>query len=234
MTRGFIKLPRAFFVCPLWTEPTRRTPAEAYFDLLQRAAFHTCTMPLGTGTIQLFPGQLFVSCRKLAEEWKWQGREVRDFLLHLRELRIADLEDLESGYRISLHDPVPDPSKNSFSLSSLDSKILETPKEEEMKSPEPSKKTVVPDFREPEWMAEVHQLHADYPGILESVEFIEFKERKRLRERRPPFSPARLREAVEEFLAEKAGPEQVQSCQTATPENSPKTAECLQESVEKT
>ena len=122
MTRGFVKLPRSFFVCPLWTEGHRRTQIEAYVDLLQRQAFHNTSVPQTGGHVDLKSGQLFISCRKLAVEWKWQARQVKDFLEYLRDLQIARLEEMQAGYRITLHDPVPDPSKNLLvtSLSSED------------------------------------------------------------------------------------------------------------------
>lgn len=111
MTRGFVKLPRSFFVCPLWTESRRRTNIEAYFDLLQRQAFHNTSVPLPSGHVDLKSGQLFVSCRKLAQEWGWQGRQVKDFLEVLRDLGIARLEEMQAGYRITLFEPIPDASK---------------------------------------------------------------------------------------------------------------------------
>ncbi|MBK6767312.1 MAG: hypothetical protein IPG71_13760 [bacterium] len=230
MTRGFVKLPRSFFLCPLWTDGRRRTNIEAYFDLLQRQAFHNTSLPLPSGHVDLKSGQLFVSCRKLADEWGWQGRQVKDFLEVLRDLGIAKLEEMQAGYRITLFEPIPDASKNIL-VNSSSSRESSQESSEEKKSTKSSENPAPNSYREPEWMADVRALHAEYPGVFESVEFIEFKERKRLKECRPGFSPAALRGLIEEFLAEQqAAEEAIRRGEDATSENPESPAETLQES----
>ncbi|MCB9365806.1 MAG: hypothetical protein H6508_01265 [Calditrichaeota bacterium] len=199
MTRGFVKLPRSFFMCPLWAEPRRFNQIDAYLDLLQRAAFHNTSLPLASGHVDLRAGQLFISCRKLAELWGWQGREVRDFLEYLRDLRIAKLEDMQSGIRVSLSDPVEDPSKTLLVNSSSyeDSSENSSQEKEEPKTSKNPPRRAIPDSP---GMKEYKALYAEFPGVLESVEFIEFKERKRMHEGRPlEYGPKKLRDLILEF-----------------------------------
>jgi len=233
MTRGFVKLPRAFFVSPLWIEPNRRTQIEAYFDLLQRQAFHNTSVPQLSGHVDLKPGQLFISCRKLAEEWKWQGRQVKDFLEYLRDLRIAKLEEMQAGYRITLYDPPADPSKNILvNLSSWEESPENSFKEKEER--ENSKKNYdLKNLPENETTRLYRELHEEFPGVLASVEFIEFKEKKRIQQRRPlEYGPKKLRDLMLEFQAEQAKAAE-DGGETATPEDSESPAEALQDSSEK-
>lgn len=218
MTRGFVKLPRAFFNCPLWTgDPRRRTNAEAYFDLLQRQAFHNTSVPLPTGHVDLRAGQLFISTRKLSDEWRWQPRQVKDFLEYLRDLGIARLEEMQAGYRITLYEPKEDPSKNLFEdfSSTKESPENSFQEKEETKS---SKNYDLNNLPESASMREIRELHEEFPGVLASVEFIQFKEKKRLEQRRPiEYGPKKLRELILEFQALKSSDE---GRETATSENS--------------
>ncbi|MCB1061164.1 MAG: hypothetical protein KDB65_13150 [Calditrichaeota bacterium] len=234
MTRGFVKLPRSFFACPLWTTPARRTHVEAYFDLLQRQAFHNTSVPLPTGHVDLRAGQLFISCRKLATEWGWQGRQVRDFLEHLQDLKIATLEDMQTGFRITLYDPVADPSKNIFvnspssEDSSEESPDISPKKEEERKK---SKNYDLANLPDSPTMREYKALHAEFPGVLESVEFIDYKENIRNQQRRQiEYGPKKLRELILEFQAQKT--EKGGGGESATEESQNSVREILQESVE--
>ena len=232
MTRGFVKLPRAFFACPLWIEPNRRTQIEAYFDLLQRQAFHNTSVPQLSGHVDLKPGQLFISCRKLAEEWQWQGRQVKDFLEYLRDLRIAKLEEMQAGYRITLYDPPADPSKNILvNLSSSEESPENSSKEQEER--ENSKKNYdLKNLPENETTRLYRELHEEFPGVLASVEFIEFKEQKRIQQRRPiEYGPKKLRELILEFKRDNiSAPGEGRD--SATLGNVKTAAEALQESVE--
>ncbi len=237
MIRGFVKLPRSFFACPLWTEPRRRTHAEAYFDLLQRQAFHNTSVPQISGHVDLKAGQLFISCRKLAQEWNWQGREVKDFLEYLRDLRITKLEEMQAGYRITMFEPVADPSKNISvpSFSSEDSPETSPENEETSKK---SKNYDLKHLPDSPGMLEYKALHADFPGVLQSVEFIEFKEKIRIQQRRTiEYGPKKLRELILEFQKQTAEEESAteaegEGCETETPENSESPAESLHESEE--
>lgn len=234
MTRGFVKLPRSFFACPLWTSPTRRTHVEAYFDLLQRQAFHNTSVPLPSGHVDLRPGQLFISSRKLATEWGWQGRQVSDFLEQLQDLKIATLEEMQTGLRITLYEPSADPSKNilvnSFSPeeSSEESPEISPKKEKEEKK---SKNYDLANLPDSPTVREYKALHADFPGVLESVEFIEYKEKIRIQQRRQiEYGPKKLRELILEFQAQKT--EEGGGGEPATPMNVKTAGEILHESVE--
>lgn len=236
MTRGFVKLPRAFFASPLWTEPLRRTQIEAYFDLLQRQAFHNTSVPQPKGHVDLKAGQLFISCRKLAEEWRWQGRQVKDFLEYLRDLRIAKLEEMQAGYRITLYDPPADPSKNILvNLSSSEDSSENSPENsyEEKEDTKKSKNYDLKKLPENETTRLYRELHEEFPGVLASVEFIEFKEKKRIQERRPlEYGPHKLRELILEFKRDNiSAPDE--RCETKTSGIAETIAEVLHDAAEK-
>lgn len=233
MTRGFVKLPRAFFSFPLWIgEPNRRTQIEAYFDLLQRQPSHNTSVPLPTGHVDLHSGQLFISCGKLSEEWRWQSRQVKDYLEYLRNLGMVGLEEMQAGYRITLYDPPTAPSKNTL-VNSGSSELSSENSSEEKKEKKNSKNYDLSNLPDSPGMREYKALHADFPGVLESVEFIEFKEKKRIQQRRPlEYGPKKLRELILEFQEEIAK-EEAESGESATSEDSESAAEALQESGEK-
>lgn len=90
MHTGYIPLSRKYFKHKLWREDRTFNPAEAWLDLVQRAAFKRTDIFFKNHSIQLDRGELIVSFRVLSKDWKWSVNRVRRFFNFLREEKMIE------------------------------------------------------------------------------------------------------------------------------------------------
>lgn len=100
MTKGFIRLPRAFFDTVDWQQKRKFTPTEAWVDLVRRAHYDTepATLVCSTTTITYGYGEQCASVSFLSKAWQWPEKTVRTFLDRL--LRCGLIAIRQTGGRL--------------------------------------------------------------------------------------------------------------------------------------
>jgi hypothetical protein len=87
MSKGYILLARQLLRHPRFKPRGPFTQFEAWYWLIESAAFAPCEVPIMTGTrremITLQPGQLSHSIRFLSAAWRWSPNRVQRFLRDL-------------------------------------------------------------------------------------------------------------------------------------------------------
>lgn len=86
---GWICLYRKFQEHEFWQEKRVYSKAEAWLSLLMKANHNTHTFILGNQMIKVNPGELITSEIKLAKEWGWGRKKVKNFLTVLKNQKMA-------------------------------------------------------------------------------------------------------------------------------------------------
>ena len=132
MENGFLRVPRGLFSSPAWQEHRRFSPAEAFLDLLQLAAWRSYSFYTKGVYVPVQPGELLTTSARLAKRWNWNRDDVRSWLRELRAVHALNGEVVEGLLKLSLPGvcderfaripatpPVPGPAlNNNSSLSS--------------------------------------------------------------------------------------------------------------------
>lgn len=82
---GYIKLYRSIKNHWLWKENRKKTPFEAWVDLMIRACHSDLKEPVGVDFIQVKRGQVLTSQLQLSKEWMWSRKMVTRFLKSLEK-----------------------------------------------------------------------------------------------------------------------------------------------------
>lgn len=77
MMKGFLKIDRAFFDSEEWKAPRKFSKAEALLDIQRRAMVYD--------TEGMDKGEVKLNMRKTAQAWKWDVREVWQFIHRLMD-----------------------------------------------------------------------------------------------------------------------------------------------------
>jgi len=80
MKTSNLTLSRKFFSSKMWTEERVFSSAEAWIDLIQRAAWRPVTVEIGEAKVRLARGEFCYSIRYLADAWKWSKSKVARWL----------------------------------------------------------------------------------------------------------------------------------------------------------
>ncbi len=97
---GYIKISRKMFDGhdQLWAEQREFSRAEAWLDLIQRAAWKRHTLAVGNRSHELRRGEFLASRRYLSFAWRWSEKKVRGFIDHLHDLgRVAPMRRTPDG-----------------------------------------------------------------------------------------------------------------------------------------
>lgn len=85
--RGHVKVSRKFFAeDPFWTEAREFSRAEAWLDVVQRAAWRPYRQVVKGAVVELERGEFLASLRFLVDAWGWGIKKVRLFLASLQEM----------------------------------------------------------------------------------------------------------------------------------------------------
>ena len=97
---GWIPVPRSFFDLPFWAFE-RFPPAMAILDLRRRAAYRP-QQGFTDDRVDIAPGQMFTSMKRLARDWGWTRETVANFLRRLEQRRAMRLQTKRgvAGYSI--------------------------------------------------------------------------------------------------------------------------------------
>jgi hypothetical protein len=101
--RGWVRLHRKLRGHPFWRERRRYSRAEAWIDLILRAAYHQHDVSQGTRILTVKRGQVLTSQVELACEWSWGREKVHAFLLLLERLQMVAFETskaTDTGYTL--------------------------------------------------------------------------------------------------------------------------------------
>lgn len=79
MKIGYIPLWRQFFEHQFWQEDRSFSAAEAWLDLIQKAAFRKQKILRNSQIIELDRGELIISYRGLSKSWRWSINRVRRY-----------------------------------------------------------------------------------------------------------------------------------------------------------
>ena len=105
MRKPFRISPLSLFDSFLWPRNRRRTPYEAYHDLLRRATFFPSTVVIRGRPVTLGRMQVLCSSAALAEDWGWNRSTVCDFF---RSLAANHLATVDTSHRATILTLYPD------------------------------------------------------------------------------------------------------------------------------
>jgi hypothetical protein len=91
-TTGYIKLFRSIKKHWLWKESRKKTPFEAWMDLMLRACHSDLKEPIGPDFIVVKRGQILTSQLKLSKDWMWSRKAVTFFLRALERDNMVDIK----------------------------------------------------------------------------------------------------------------------------------------------
>ena len=97
---GHVKVSRKFYADdPLWKKKREFSEAEAWLDLIQRAAWKDHERMIGSQVVKLARGEVLGSLRFLAEAWGWKspGKVKRFLELLVRMDRISEQRTEQQG-----------------------------------------------------------------------------------------------------------------------------------------
>lgn len=87
---GFLKISRRFFDHPLWTQKRRFSRAEAWIDLLRRAAWKPHAVFVQSTKVWLEAGEMVASFRVLAADWGWGVASCSRFIRALKAEQMVE------------------------------------------------------------------------------------------------------------------------------------------------
>ena len=91
-TSGYIKLFRSVKKHWLWKESRKKTPFEAWIDLMLRACHSDLKEPIGPDFITVKRGQILTSQLQLSKDWLWSRKAVTFFLRALERDSMVDIK----------------------------------------------------------------------------------------------------------------------------------------------
>lgn len=102
MDKGWIKLHRKIFDCPVWNNNEPFDKRSAWIDLLLSASHKDVKLLFGTKTVVICRGSFMFSIEKLCDRWSWSRNKVKRFLNLLEREQMVTTERTTQGTLIKI------------------------------------------------------------------------------------------------------------------------------------